>query len=129
MFAEKNIFVTTWQLLSFHSKNASVCLFFCSYQRVVATCITISFVHVFLALRLIIPAWKIKEIFKDTKTLKVKTWLNKKLLCWANSVEPVYCSNVYGFDKLFNSFMTEVPIIKRPVHLFAEQINGLVSIW
>ena len=29
---------------------------------------------------------------------------------------------------LFNSFMTEVLIIKKPVQLFAEQINGLVSI-
>ena len=29
---------------------------------------------------------------------------------------------------LFNSFTTEVLIIKKPVQLFAEQINGLVSI-
>ena len=29
----------------------------------------------------------------------------------------------------FNSFMTEVVIIQKPVHWFAEQINGLVSIW
>ena len=29
---------------------------------------------------------------------------------------------------LFNSFMTEVLIIKKPVQLFAEQISGLVSI-
>ena len=28
-----------------------------------------------------------------------------------------------------NSFMTEVPIIQKPVHWFALQINGLVSIW
>ena len=27
-----------------------------------------------------------------------------------------------------NSFMTEVPIITKPVHRCAEQINGLVSI-
>ena len=29
----------------------------------------------------------------------------------------------------FNSFMTEADIIKKPVYWFAEQINGLVSIW
>ena len=29
----------------------------------------------------------------------------------------------------FNSFMTEVPMIQKPVHWFAIQINGLVSIW
>ena len=28
----------------------------------------------------------------------------------------------------FKSFMMEVPILLKPVHLFAEQINGLVSI-
>ena len=27
------------------------------------------------------------------------------------------------------SFMTEVPIIVKPVHWFSEQINGLISIW
>ena len=27
------------------------------------------------------------------------------------------------------SFMTEVPIIQKPVQQFADQINGLVSIW
>ena len=27
------------------------------------------------------------------------------------------------------SFMTEAPIIQKPVHRFVEQINGLVSIW
>ena len=32
------------------------------------------------------------------------------------------------FLNLVNSFMTEVPIIKKPVHWFARQINGLVSI-
>ena len=30
---------------------------------------------------------------------------------------------------MLNSFMTEVSIIQKPVHWFAEQINGLVSIW
>ena len=30
--------------------------------------------------------------------------------------------------KDFNSFMTEVPIIKKTVHWFAEQIKELVSI-
>ena len=29
----------------------------------------------------------------------------------------------------FNSFMTEFSIIKKPVHWFALQMNGLVSIW
>ena len=29
----------------------------------------------------------------------------------------------------FKSFMTDVPIIWKSVHRFAEQINGLVSIW
>ena len=29
----------------------------------------------------------------------------------------------------FNSFMADVPIIKKPVHWFEEQISGLVSIW
>ena len=28
-----------------------------------------------------------------------------------------------------NSFVTEVPIIQKPVHWFALQINGLVFIW
>ena len=28
-----------------------------------------------------------------------------------------------------NSFMTEVPIILKPVYWFAMQINGLVFIW
>ena len=28
----------------------------------------------------------------------------------------------------FNSFMTEVPIIQKPVNVFVEQINGMVSI-
>ena len=37
---------------------------------------------------------------------------------------------VWPFGTLcINSFMTEVPIIWKPVHWFAEQINGLVSIW
>ena len=31
--------------------------------------------------------------------------------------------------KWANSFMTKVPIIQKPVHWFALQINGLVSIW
>ena len=31
--------------------------------------------------------------------------------------------------KWTNSFMTKVPIIQKPVHWFALQINGLVSIW
>ena len=42
--------------------------------------------------------------------------------------------NVIVFDisrsvSPFNSFMTEVPVIKKPVYRFALQINGLVSIW
>ena len=32
------------------------------------------------------------------------------------------------FVKRFKSFMTEVPIILKLVHSFAEQINGLLSI-
>ena len=28
-----------------------------------------------------------------------------------------------------NTFMTDVPTIKKPVHWFIKQINGLVSIW
>ena len=36
---------------------------------------------------------------------------------------------VYILDAIFNSFMTEVPIIQKRVHWFAEQLNGLVSIW
>ena len=36
------------------------------------------------------------------------------------------------FDKDFkdiNSFMTKVPIIQKPVHWFAVNINGLASVW
>ena len=33
-----------------------------------------------------------------------------------------------NFAVFFNSFVTEVPVIQKPVHWFAEQINGLVSI-
>ena len=33
------------------------------------------------------------------------------------------------FSTQFHSFMTEVPIILKPVQWFVEQINGLVSIW
>ena len=31
-------------------------------------------------------------------------------------------------QQLFNPFMTEADIIEKPVHRFAPQINGLVSI-
>ena len=33
------------------------------------------------------------------------------------------------FVKRFKSFMTQVPILLKPVRWFVEQINGLVSIW
>ena len=51
----------------------------------------------------------------------------------ADNVSPTK-KNVIVFDisrsvSPFNSFMTEVPIIKKPVCRFALQINGLVSIW
>ena len=36
---------------------------------------------------------------------------------------------VAGFYTLFNSFMTEAVIIYKPVHWFALEINGPVSIW
>ena len=35
---------------------------------------------------------------------------------------------MYVDEERLESFMTEVPIIQKPVHRFAEQINGLVSI-
>ena len=41
------------------------------------------------------------------------------------------CKNrlsMYMDKERFESFITEVPIIQKPVHLFAEHINGLVSI-
>ena len=34
-----------------------------------------------------------------------------------------------GTWRAFNSFMTEAVIIEKPVHWFAPQINGLVSVW
>ena len=33
-----------------------------------------------------------------------------------------------GYTQILNSFMTGAVIIYKPVHSFAEQINGLVSI-
>ena len=35
---------------------------------------------------------------------------------------------ILAYLLIVNSFMTEAVIIYKPVHLFAEQINGLVSI-
>ena len=32
------------------------------------------------------------------------------------------------YESLLYSFMTEVTIIEKPIHLFALQINGLVSV-
>ena len=43
-----------------------------------------------------------------------------------------YGHAVYQFNLLYPwkiGFMTEIPIIQKPLHSFAEQINGLVSIW
>ena len=36
--------------------------------------------------------------------------------------------SVYMDQERLESLMTEFPIIQKPVHRFAEQINGLVSI-
>ena len=36
--------------------------------------------------------------------------------------------NQRASEEVFNSLRKEIPIIKKPVHLFALQINGLVSI-
>ena len=56
---------------------------------------------------------------------------------------PRHCSNVpkiahylkakihiskIGINTLLNSFMTEVPILQEPVHLFALKFSGLVSV-
>ena len=63
--------------------------------------------------------WKKSQIEKKTKTKKSK-------LCFTT------CKNslsVYVDKERLESFMTEVPIIQKPVHWFAEKINGLVSIW
>ena len=36
--------------------------------------------------------------------------------------------NQRASEEVFNSLRKEIPIIKKPAHLFALQINGLVSI-
>ena len=36
---------------------------------------------------------------------------------------------VLNWSGVLNSFMTEAVIIYKPVHWFARQINGLVSVW
>ena len=36
---------------------------------------------------------------------------------------------ILAYLLIVNSFMTEAVIIYKPVHLFAEQIKGLGSIW
>ena len=50
---------------------------------------------------------------------------------------PTVCTMMYPHcskpnmtqSKRINSFMTEAVIIQKPVHWFAEQINGLISTW
>ena len=59
----------------------------------------------------------------------VKLYLNMK------DCRSIHFLDVYYFDHLsahpqkMNSFMTEVPIIQKPFHWFARQINWLVSLW
>ena len=63
-------------------------------------------------------SWKKSQVEKQKNKTKIK-------LCLAT------CKNrlsVYVDEDRLESFMTKVPIIQKPVHWFAEQINGLVSI-
>ena len=48
------------------------------------------------------------------------TFNEKRVVCRVSLFVYLFCT--------FNSFMTEVPIIYKPVHWFTEQINRLVSI-
>ena len=56
------------------------------------------------------------------------TTLRSKGLSQNFSFLPEESSRNMFFEMFFNSFMNEVPIIKKPVHCFAAKINGLVYI-
>ena len=58
------------------------------------------------------------------------TWLKiYKIVCNMEEWKEVVLIFICHLECLLNSFMTKVPIIQKPVHWFAEQINDLVSIW
>ena len=58
---------------------------------------------------------------------------SKSLASWVAHITmdflTCYSCSYYNSMLRFNSFMKEVPLVWKPVHWFAKQINGLVSTW
>ena len=64
------------------------------------------------------------ELFQTTVII-----FRRKAVCLKFGRVAVSASKKIYITTILNSFMTETDIIYKTIHWFAEQINGLVSIW
>ena len=86
------------------------------------------FIECFKADTLIRPHWQILTVFLR---YSIKDYILLAVLFAESFAQGAQQKEVIIalYVKRFKFFMTEVPILLKPVHWFAEQINGLVSIW